>query len=72
MMIFYCLKNDPLSTFEDVTEIIKRVSSKVIVEPVSDVDFNHINFVTAKNVKQIVNDRVIKYLDKFTKGEVVF
>ncbi|XP_044018746.1 lipase 1-like [Aphidius gifuensis] len=72
MIIFYCLKNDPLSTFEDVAEIVKRISSKVIVEQVSDEDFNHINFVTARDVKKILNDRVIQYLDQFAKGKIIF
>ncbi|XP_044019391.1 lipase 3-like [Aphidius gifuensis] len=72
MIIFYCLKNDPLSTFEDVTEIAKRISSRVIVEPVSDEDFNHVNFVTARDVKTIFNDRVIQYLDQFAKGKIIF
>ncbi|XP_044018740.1 lipase 3-like isoform X1 [Aphidius gifuensis] len=72
MIIFYCLKNDPLSTFEDVTEIAKRISSRVIVEPVSDEDFNHVNFVTARDVKKIFNDRVIEYLDQFAKGKIIF
>ncbi|XP_044019384.1 lipase 3-like [Aphidius gifuensis] len=72
MIIFYCLKNDPFSSFEDVIEISKSVSSKVIVEQVSDENFNHLNFITAKNVKEIVNDRVIEYLDQFTKGKIIF
>ncbi|KAF7987255.1 hypothetical protein HCN44_003017 [Aphidius gifuensis] len=72
MIIFYCLKNDPLSTFEDVTEITKRISSKAIVEQVSDENFNHLNFITAKNVKEIFNDRIIEYLDQFTKGKIIF
>ncbi|XP_044019380.1 gastric triacylglycerol lipase-like [Aphidius gifuensis] len=55
-----------------VTEITKRISSKAIVEQVSDENFNHLNFITAKNVKEIFNDRIIEYLDQFTKGKIIF
>ncbi|XP_044018742.1 lipase 3-like isoform X1 [Aphidius gifuensis] len=70
MIFFYGPKNDPLSTFEDLSEISKRVSSKVITEPISD--FNHGDFIAAKDVKELFNNRVIECLDHFFKGNISF
>ena len=68
MIFFYGPKNDPMSTFEEITEIIERISSKVIIEAVSD--FNHGDFITARDVKKLFNNRVIERLEDFLNGEI--
>ncbi|XP_044010327.1 lipase 3-like [Aphidius gifuensis] len=57
-MLFFYGENDPLSTARDTEEIIKKISSKVIAEPVPHKAFNHLDFVLAKDVKKLLNDRI--------------
>ncbi|XP_044010332.1 lipase member K-like [Aphidius gifuensis] len=69
MLIFHG-ENDPVSTAKDTEEIIKRVSSKVIAISVPFDYFTHLDFIMAKNLKNLVNNQLIKQLDQFTKENI--
>ncbi|XP_044010326.1 lipase 1-like [Aphidius gifuensis] len=71
-MIFFYGENDPLSTAKDSEEIIKRVSSKVIAEPVPHKAFNHLDFIIAKDIKKLLNDRILERLYQFTNKKIFF
>ncbi|XP_044010330.1 lipase 3-like [Aphidius gifuensis] len=71
-MLFFYGENDPLSTAKDSEEIIKRVSSKVLAEPVPHKAFSHFDFVLAKDVKKLLNERIIERLYQFANKKIFF
>lgn len=71
-MLFFFGLNDPLSTAGDNLEIMKRVSSKVIAEPVPFKHFSHNDFFLAKDLKKLLNNRVMERLKQFREKKIFF
>ncbi|XP_044010329.1 lipase member N-like [Aphidius gifuensis] len=68
--IRFTLKYYPAA--KDTEEIIKRVSSKVIAEPVPHKAFNHLDFIIAKDIKKLLNDRIIERIYQFANKKIFF
>ncbi|XP_051160822.1 uncharacterized protein LOC127281249 [Leptopilina boulardi] len=60
---------DVLSTKEDSEELKKHLPNVFTLEKVSDPKFTHLDFLWAKNVKSLLNDRVMYLMTQYeTRG----
>ncbi|XP_011304328.1 lipase 1-like [Fopius arisanus] len=68
-MVFFKALNDPLSTLEDDVALIKKLPPNTTLhyEIVNWKNFNHIDFILAKDVKKLVYDRLFEILSDINK-----
>lgn len=69
LLIFYS-KHDPLSMKEDVDELIKNIASSVIIDSVNFKKFTHVDFFLAKDVLEIINNRLINRLQQYQNNKI--
>ncbi|XP_063992549.1 lipase member K-like [Diachasmimorpha longicaudata] len=72
--VIFRAPNDPLSTVADIRGLISHLPRNIslLYEVVPYRDFNHLDFVTAKDVKTLVYDRLMQILTGFHKNKYNF
>ncbi|XP_034952223.1 uncharacterized protein [Chelonus insularis] len=58
-------ENDPFSTREDNEELAKRVSTKALLESVDYPRFSHLDFVLAKDIRELLHNRVLEIISEY-------
>lgn len=71
MILFYS-ENDYVTTEENVLELGKRLPNVLLTEKVPYKRFNHLDFVIAIDVKNLVYDRVLESIQKFGTNQNKF
>lgn len=61
----YYSKGDAISSFLDVRKLIKRLPNVVYTQFIDDDQWNHGGFLLANTVKEVINDKVIRFCNKF-------
>ncbi|XP_011312364.1 lipase member K [Fopius arisanus] len=66
-MVLFSGINDPLALKEDVDQYSKNFQrvKKLIHEPINYTDFGHFDFLSAKDIKELVYNRLLEILNDF-------
>ncbi|XP_015118819.1 lipase 1 [Diachasma alloeum] len=66
-MVLFSAPNDPLALKKDVDQYKKNFVNvkKLIDVPINYTDFSHLDFVTAKDAKKLVYNRLLEILNEF-------
>lgn len=46
--------------FQDPTELARELPNVVALEPIADENFSHLDFLFSKDVKKLINDRILR------------